>query len=418
MPQPDPKLVPFPNTSGSVQTKSVRDPRLDALRGLALVMIFINHVPGNPFEGFTNRNFGFSDAAEGFFVLSGTAAGLAYSSRMTNKSVASGGLWAGVRPMWARAWTLYLVQLFLTAWAIAIFALGASYFGLPQLLTQINLKQVFLNTDAALAGIPLLGHQLGYVNILPAYTTLLLVGPLMIYGALRRPKLVILASVAVWFVAGVFRLNFPNFPNPGGWFFNPFSWQIIFTVGLLIGVKMRQGERLVPKSKPLLYLTAGYLVFVLLWMKIPPLASLLNNGLAYLGRNGVPFHIISHDKTFVALPRLLHVLAMVYVLSYFEGVTRAAGSAIAAPFRAMGRQGLLVFSGGTLLSLAFQVLMAGVDHPALPWLLPVAGISMMIAIAYLAEASSKKRVHSIVVTEADPAANPANSDLPKRSQGL
>jgi uncharacterized membrane protein len=84
----------------------------------------------------------------------------------------------------------------------------------------------------------------------------------------------------------------------------------------------------------------------------------------------------------------------------------------------MGRQGLLVFSGGTLLSLAFQVLMAGVDHPALPWLLPVAGISMMIAIAYLAEASSKKRVHSIVVTEADPAANPANSDLPKRSQGL
>ena len=48
-------------------------------RGLALVMIFINHVPGTVFEAYTNRNFGFSDAAEAFVFMSGVAAGLAYS---------------------------------------------------------------------------------------------------------------------------------------------------------------------------------------------------------------------------------------------------------------------------------------------------------------------------------------------------
>ena len=56
--------------------RKTRDPRLDVFRGLCLVMIFINHVPGNVYEKFTSRNFGFSDAAEGFVLMSGIAAGL------------------------------------------------------------------------------------------------------------------------------------------------------------------------------------------------------------------------------------------------------------------------------------------------------------------------------------------------------
>ena len=64
-----------------------RDPRLDVFRGLCLVMIFINHVPGNVLEAFTNRNFGFSDAAEGFVFMSGVAAGLAYSLDFKDNSM-------------------------------------------------------------------------------------------------------------------------------------------------------------------------------------------------------------------------------------------------------------------------------------------------------------------------------------------
>ena len=55
-----------------------RDSRLDVLRALALITIFINHVPGNPYEMFTSRNFGFSDATEAFVLISGIAVGLAY----------------------------------------------------------------------------------------------------------------------------------------------------------------------------------------------------------------------------------------------------------------------------------------------------------------------------------------------------
>ena len=56
-----------------------RDHRIDFLRGLALVTIFINHVPGTLLGAYTSRNFGFSDAAEAFVLISGISTGLAYS---------------------------------------------------------------------------------------------------------------------------------------------------------------------------------------------------------------------------------------------------------------------------------------------------------------------------------------------------
>ncbi|TCO71225.1 OpgC family protein [Rhodovulum euryhalinum] len=373
-----------------VQAKRPRDPRIDAFRGLALIMIFVDHVPGNPYERFTMRNFGFSDAAESFFVMSGIAAGLAYSGRFLPGAVARDGLWAAVRPVWGRAWTLYLSHLFLTAWAIAIFAWGAATFDLPKLLTTINLRQVFENTEAALIGLPALTHQLGYVNILPAYSVLLLCTPVAIVIGLRSPLVLALLAAGLWFAAGLWRLNLPNYPNPGGWFFNPVAWQAIFVTGLLIGLRLRAGARLLPVSRPLFWLAAGYLVLVIAWMKVEPLGHWLNQQLWHLGKAGAPFHLIAHDKTFLSLPRLLHVLAMVYVISCLPAVTRMAASAAAAPLRLMGRNGLLTFATGTLVALVFQVAFAAwPDTVWLRWGLPPLGIAAMLAAATLAEAARR-----------------------------
>ena len=65
----------MPDTLPKLPTS--RDPRLDFFRGLSLVMIYLNHVPGTIYEMFTSRNFGHSDAAEGFVFMSGTAAAMA-----------------------------------------------------------------------------------------------------------------------------------------------------------------------------------------------------------------------------------------------------------------------------------------------------------------------------------------------------
>lgn len=55
-----------------------RDERVDFFRGLALVFIFWDHIPGSVFGDVTVRNFGLSDAAEIFVFLAGYSAGAAY----------------------------------------------------------------------------------------------------------------------------------------------------------------------------------------------------------------------------------------------------------------------------------------------------------------------------------------------------
>ena len=82
-----------------------RDPRVDVLRRLALVMIFIDHVPGNLLGLVTLRNFGFADAAELFVPLAGFASMVAYGD-----SFAREGPTVGLRRVLVRCLRLYLFQ--------------------------------------------------------------------------------------------------------------------------------------------------------------------------------------------------------------------------------------------------------------------------------------------------------------------
>ncbi|MBF9033107.1 OpgC domain-containing protein [Rhodobacterales bacterium HKCCE2091] len=347
-------------------------------------MIFIDHMPGNPYESVTIRNFGFSDAAEAFFLMSGVAAGIAYSGAF--RSRAATGLWPAVAPMWRRAWVLYLVQMVLTLAGIAMFAAAFRAFNDPDFLLIHNLRGVFWDPVDTLIGIPLLGHQIGYINILPTYSVLLLAGPLMILAGLKRPWLFLAASAALWFVAGLYRWNIPNFPGNGGWFFSPFCWQFLFAVGLLTGVKMREGTRLVPYRPALFWTAVAFLVLVLAWRHLPGLGAFLNHQMARLGSLGVPSNIVAHNKSYLGLPRLLHALALFYVVSCLPSVTRATGQAWAAPFRLMGRYGLLIFAAGTVLALFGQILFRGYPEiAALPWTYPLAGLVLLWGIAVLAE---------------------------------
>jgi hypothetical protein len=327
-----------------------RDPRLDMFRGLALVMIFINHVPGTVYESFTNRNFGFSDAAEAFVFMSGMAAGLAYSN-----SFRGGSLWAAVARVWARARQLYFVHITITMVSLAIFAGAALWFAMPIVLLKNNVEPVITQPLAALIGIPLMTHQLGYLNILPLYAVLLVTTPLFLVIGLRRPWLMLAISIALWALAGQFRLNLPNYPTSGGWFFNPFSWQILFVIGLLSGAAMKVGRDFIPFNRFLYASAAAFLLFVLIWVKVPEFGAAGRDVLAMIADAGAPFYITWFDKTFLALPRLLHALAVFYVLGHLPLMLRFAQSRLAGPLRTLGRQGLAVFAVGTVISLFLQV---------------------------------------------------------------
>ncbi|MBF0678651.1 MAG: OpgC domain-containing protein [Devosia sp.] len=357
-----------------------RDPRLDMFRGLALIMIFINHVPGTIYETYTNRNFGFSDSAEAFVFMSGLAAGLAYSSAFLDGK----NLWSAIARVWARARYLYFVHIAVTMLCLAIFAGAALWFAMPVVLLKNNVEPVITQPLQALIGIPLLTHQLGYLNILPLYAVLLLAAPIAFLIGLRRPWLMLGLSVALWVLAGQFRINLPNFPNSGGWFFNPFSWQLLFVIGLLSGMAMKRGQTFIPYNGALYALAAAFLVFVLLWMKIPELGTAGRAVLGMISKAGAPFYITWFDKTYVALPRLLHALALFYVLGHMPAMLTLAQSRFAAPLRAMGRQGLAVFATGTVISIFLQVVKTPRQpDPLFDGLILGAGILVLLGLATL-----------------------------------
>src|SRR5260370_37233550 len=85
-----------------------RDLRLDLFRGVALWLIFLDHIPQNVVNWVTIRNYGFSDATEIFIFISGYTAAFVYGRAMRERGV----LIASPRVL-RRARQSYVGQIFL-----------------------------------------------------------------------------------------------------------------------------------------------------------------------------------------------------------------------------------------------------------------------------------------------------------------
>lgn len=356
-----------------------RDVRLDVFRGLALMTIFINHVPGNAFERFTSRNFGFSDAAEAFVLMSGIAVGLAYS-----RGFRTGDAGLAVLRVWRRAGTLYVTHIVTSVIAIAIIAWGILYLDAIEIVKRVNFTRLLDRPLSAMIGLPTLGHQIGYFNILPLYFVLLLISPVYILIGLRNRWAMVGCAALIWLVAAHFRINLPNFPNPGGWFFNPFSWQLIYVVGIAGGLAAADGRKFVSFRPALFWGASAFLLFSLVWMK------LRMGGLP--GSSILPYYISGFDKTFLSMPRFLHAVALAYVATNIAGMGAFLSRRAFAPIALMGQNGLAVFATGSVLAIAFQVLRTSYETSVLEdGALLLSGILLQYCVALFLSAVSEKK---------------------------
>jgi len=322
---------------------SSRDYRIDFFRGIALIILFIDHVPFNVYSYFTPGNFGLSDAAEIFVLVSGVAAAFAYYGRFLEGDR----LYASALA-WKRSITLYVAHLFGTMAMLGMFAAASIYFAKPEFLNDINIPPIIADPVAGFAGIVSLGHQLGFYNILPMYMVFLLLMPAIMLLAQRNITVALTASFLLYLATATFRLNLPNYPNAGGWYFNPLAWQFLFTIGFVIGVRMKAGE-------PVPYRT---------WLAIAAVAYIVIGGVWVVGRWGgslpdlpLPFVLYGNDKTFLTMNRLLHVLALAYVLA-ISPLPRLLQRWLTAmnPVVLIGRYGLVGFVSATLISMVGLIL--------------------------------------------------------------
>ncbi|WP_037075412.1 OpgC family protein [Rhizobium mesoamericanum] len=356
-----------------------RDTRLDVLRGLALITIFINHVPGQIFENLTTKNFGFSDAAEAFVLISGIAVGLAYGPNFDTCTW----LQTATKAM-RRAFTLYLAHMITTFMTLALFLTGAWIFHRPGLLCEINILAVLTNLKAGIPSLVLLGHQIGYNNILPMYGALMLMVPLILVLNAASPLLALVVSGTVWLFAGMYEIAPHNMLIEGYWFLNPLSWQFLFTIGIVGTVRVYRGGKL-PQSPILLVLAATYVVLSFAWV----VGQLWSLGIA-LASLGLPPVLTGFDKTFLSLPRLLHVLALTYLVINIPVISRLLRRSADNPLAILGRHSLNVFVAGTILAMVGQVVLYINNHDRVGGpIFVVIGIAIQFAYAYHLERRRK-----------------------------
>ncbi|TCN31824.1 OpgC family protein [Sinorhizobium americanum] len=354
---------------GTAPVTTGRDTRLDVFRALCLLTIFINHVPGQYLEYLTHKNIGFSDSAEAFVLISGLSVGVAYGGRFV-----AGARLALTLKVWRRALTLYVAHIMTSVVTLAIFAGGALYFGRQDLIGEINIRPIVDQAEQGIVAMVLLGHQLGYNNILSMYAVLFLMLPGMLWLNAVSPRLLFGLSATLWLAAGCFKLVPYNFLDEGYWFLNPWSWQFLFVIGIIAMTHVRRGGSL-PRSWWLIAPSAAYLLISAAWV----LFSWWNIDFSF----GLPAVLTGFDKTFLSLTRLLHVLALAYLLAITPLVSRLTRLDANHPLVMIGRNSLPVFIFGTILAMAGQVLLFVTGkNPLVGSLFVVAGVGLHFVYAY------------------------------------
>ena len=361
-----------PRRAAPPTERNGRDLRLDFFRGLALIFIFVDHVPGNFLAHFTSKNFGFSDAAEIFIFISGYAASLAFG-----KSFAQSGFGAGTKRVVGRMGEIYFAHVLLLIVCVGGIALAAQALENPMYYEYINLVPFAFEPFEAIWRALALNHHLIYLNILPLYIALLAGIPALVWLLERHPALALGASLALYGLANFTGLNLPSYPNDDGWFFNPFAWQLLFTIGFLMGSRARKGVPL-PRSRWLVAGAALYAAFALVviapWTKLPLFETW---GL-------VPGDLLAPmDKTTLSPWRLAHILALAYLVAMF--VKPDAGwlrQAWARGIIACGRNSLDIFTLGTILCFLGLFVMVEIGRDLLTQTaINLGGIALMVAAA-------------------------------------
>jgi hypothetical protein len=142
-------------------------------RGIALISIFIDHVPDLWLGSFTIQFTGFYDAADVFILISsGYTAGMVYGRILEDR----GALVATVR-VYHRVWQLYAAHVFLFMLFMALIGQMAGQWNNPLCVEELRAADFLREPGFAVTmALALLFHP-AYMDILPLYITLLAVLP-------------------------------------------------------------------------------------------------------------------------------------------------------------------------------------------------------------------------------------------------
>jgi hypothetical protein len=202
-----------------------RELRIDLFRGLALWLIFVDHMSPDILTWFTIRSYGFSDAAEIFIFISGYTAAFVYGRAMRE----SGFVIATARIL-RRVWQIYVANVFLFTLFFAEIVYATRSFSNPLYTEEMGVNDFLKHPNVAIYQALLLRFRLLNMDVLPLYVVLMFFLPWILRLMQWRANVTLALSVALYVLAWKYDLHLTSYPN-GFWAFNPFFWQLLFVFG-------------------------------------------------------------------------------------------------------------------------------------------------------------------------------------------
>ena len=368
-------------TANSVSTKT-RLIEIDFFRGLALLIIFWNHLVrysgiGLPFE------YGFSDAANVFIFLSGYVSGLVYWKTYNAKGF-KGTFFKALK----RSSQIYTAH---------ILALASMLFlaSIVPTLNHADILHSFLhkfnqNRSEVIFQILTLRYFPPLFDILPLYILLVFTIPFVIYLIKIDWKIVFIISLVLYCATQIFpQLDFQTYYS--SWSLNPPSWLFLFTTAMIMGIKNREGSLHVPIKKLYVILAAVVLLYSFSDLKtIDRLFEFegLKTGLSHLL---FPYPFPLTNKKMMQPSIVIHFFILLYfILVLIPHLMNIIKSRFANPIVICGQHSLALFSTDIVLNYLFLYLILAFKGARFYfYFFAILGLIITILLGYIL--SNKKR---------------------------
>ena len=351
-----------------------RELRLDLFRGLALWLIFIDHLPPNILTWFTIRNYGFSDATEIFIFISGYTAAFVYGRAMLES-----GFVVSTARILRRAWQIYVAHVFLFTIFLAEISYVANSFENPLYTEEMGIMDFLKQPDVTIFQALILRFRPVNMDVLPLYIVLMLSLPGILALMRWKPDVTLMLSVLLYAVTWRYDLYFSAYPN-GYWTFNPLAWQLLFVFGAWCALGGARRMSQIIASRVTLWICVVYLAaafYVTLTWYVPAMSHMLPKRLE--------LWMYPIDKTDLDVLRFAHFLALAAItVRFLPRDWPGLKSPWLKPLILCGQHSLEIFCLGVFLAFAGHFILAEVGGgAAMHALVSLCGIIIMSAVAWL-----------------------------------
>ncbi|QQO19322.1 OpgC domain-containing protein [Bradyrhizobium diazoefficiens] len=351
-----------------------RELRLDLFRGLALWLIFIDHLPPSLLTWLTIRNYGFSDATEIFIFISGYTAAFVYGRAMLERGVV-----IATARILRRVWQIYVAHVFLFTIFLAEISYVATSFENPLYTEEMGIMDFLKQPDVTIVQALLLRFRPVNMDVLPLYIVLMLALPLILWSMKWRPDVTLGLSVALYAVTWEYDLHFSAYPN-GFWVFNPLAWQLLFVFGAWCALGGARRMSRILASPVTMWISIAYIAaafYVTLTWYVPQLSHLMPK---WIEQWMYPI-----DKTNLDVLRFTHFLALAALtVRFLPRDWPGLKSRWLRPLILCGQHSLEIFCLGVFLAFAGHFILAEVSGgAAMHALMSLSGILIMWGVAWV-----------------------------------